>query len=220
MSREESYVEEYSPLVRSLARKVRDQFELNVDLDDLVAFGFEGLVDARTRYDPSRGVQFNTFAYYRIRGAILDGVRKGGYLPRRAYARLRAAEAALTLGEQVGEERAAAQQAAAPAGNAAAALRATVARLTASYTIASVGQTEDQTERGTPEQVLINKESRERVRSAMRTLPEREMALLAGFYFEGRRFDEVAEELGISKSWASRLHQKALDRLREALEAH
>jgi len=48
-------------------------------------------------------------------------------------------------------------------------------------------------------------------------LPERERALVQGFYFDGRQFDEVAKELGISKSWASRLHAKALDLLRDVL---
>lgn len=222
MSAEDQFVEEYRGLVRSIAMRTRDQFDLSADVDDLMAYGFEGLWSAKQRFDPERGVQFNTFAYYRIRGAILDGVRRSGYVSRRAYTQLRAAEAALELGERAGEERAAALQAS-RAGAAAttpeqtsATLRATVARLTASYLLAAVGQEEQETA-PTAELGLIARERRTELRAALETLPEREAALVRGYYFEGRRFDHVAEELGISKSWASRLHQKALDRLKAAL---
>ncbi len=82
--------------------------------------------------------------------------------------------------------------------------------------LASVGQDENEPQEGADEQ-LVREEMREKVRGVLAVLPERELALIQGFYFEDRRFDHVAEELGISKSWASRLHTKALSRLREAL---
>ena len=69
----------------------------------------------------------------------------------------------------------------------------------------------------TPEAALLSREMKERVRAVVPSLPDRERQLIEGFYFQGRRFDHVAEELGISKSWASRLHHKALARLKDAL---
>jgi len=213
---DEAFVEEYRPLVASIASKIRARFELRAEMDDLMAYGFAGLLEAKRRYDPTRGVQFNSFAYYRIRGAIIDGVRDGGFLSRRAYKQLKAAEAALYLGESVGEARAADPKARADKEKTAATLRDTITKLSASWTLAALGQSEEET-KDDPEEALLGKEMKERVRTLVPSLPERERALVEGFYFQGRRFDHVAEELGISKSWASRLHHKALGRLRDAL---
>lgn len=214
---EEEFIAEYQGLVRSIAAKVAAQYDLDVDQDDLLADGFKGLVEARSRFDPSKGVQFNTFAYYRIRGAMLDGVRSQAFIPRRAYAKLRAAEAALNIGEWAGESRAA-HAGGMDAATAAKVLGETLARVSASFVVAALGQDEEE-QQASPEDALINAENKARLREALKTLPEREHALVVGHYIEGRRFDHVAAELGISKSWASRLHTKALDRLREALTA-
>ena len=119
-------------------------------------------------------------------------------------------------GEALGEARAADPQGRKDVAKCAETLHATISRLTASFVIASVGPDEEAQQ--SPEDSLLRGESAERVRAALKELPERERALLEGHYIEGRRFDLVAKELGISKSWASRLHTKALDRLRELLE--
>lgn len=214
MSTEEEFIEEYRGLVRSIAMRVRARYDLEVELDDLVADGLIGLVEAKSRFDPDKGVQFNTFAYYRIRGAILDGVRKQSFMPRRAYEQLRAAEAALGIGEALGEARAADPAGRKDVAKCTEALHDTISRLTASFVIASLGQDEGSE---TPEDTLLAGESAARIRAALGELPERERALVEGHYLKGRRFDLVAKELGISKSWASRLHTKALDRLRAIL---
>lgn len=217
MSEDDRFIEEYRPLVQSIVGKLRAGLDLNCDPDDLIAFGMKGLVEARGRYDPSRGVQFNTFAYYRIRGSVLDGIRQMAYLPRRAHALRRAAEGADTVAEEAGDARAAA---AASGGRdteaTVVALDDALGKMTASFVIASLGQSQEDAGRN-PEAIVIEADQAARVRRALDGLPERERALVDGFYFQGRRFDEVADELGISKSWASRLHTKALALLREAL---
>ena len=108
------------------------------------------MVEARQRFDPTRGVKFNTFAYYRVRGAIIDGVRAMTYMPRRAHAKLRAAEAADQLGESLSEHVGdmTAQEAAKNASE-------TLAKMTAAYVLASLGQQEHTTE--TPEQLFTSK---------------------------------------------------------------
>ena len=218
MSDDERFIEEYRPLVLSIARKMRARYDLTTELDDLIALGFEGLLDARQRYDPERGVKFNTFAYYRVRGAMIDGVRKAAFHGRRAWEKIRAAEAADQIAESAGERRAADPASRADVARTAASLDDALGKLTASYIMASVGQGEDSVPEDA-EEALISKETAGRLREAVAKLPEREQALVRGFYFEGRRFDHVAEELGISKSWASRLHTKALGLLREAIES-
>lgn len=218
MTADDAFVLEHEALVHGIAQKVRTQFDLNVEVEDLVAFGYAGLLQARERFDPSRGVQFKTFAYYRVRGAVLDGIRKMAYLPRRAHEKLRAAAAADDVLEATGEEHAATPPEARGIEGATERLGDAIGKLTASFVIAAVGQEDTAPEQSSPEATLLRSEAKARVREALASLPERELALVRGFYFEGRQFDEVAEELGISKSWASRLHGKALGQLKKALE--
>lgn len=210
------FVAQYDRFVRGLAAQLVAQLGLDCDVEDVVAFGFVGLLHARERYDASKGVAFKSFAYYRVRGAMVDGVRSMAYLPRRAYARLRATEA---LDEQT--------EAVQPAGASAsdhrgvdASLRAIdgiLGRVAAAYCVASCVEGEDGDPDATPEQALERKQRRQRVLDAIQTLPERERFLAHGHYIKGRRLDELATELGLSKSWGSRLHSRALDMLREQL---
>ena len=218
MGSEEEFVRDHQGFVRSIAIKVMTQLDLRVEVDDLVAFGNRGLLEAKMRYDASRGIQFNTFAYYRIRGAMIDGVRQMAYLPARIHKLRTAAEATDRIAESAAETRAASPESRSDAGATVKALDDALGRATAAFIMSVVGQGEDDAPE-TPEDAYLAAEQRVRVTAALSKLPEREAALVKGFYFEGRQFDDVAKELGISKSWASRLHTKALDILRTAMEA-
>ena len=135
------------------------------------------------------------------------------YLPRRAYARLKAAEAIDLEGEALGES-AAAAGAQPDAESALRALDGMLGRVAAAYCTAASA---DEDDAGNPELDALARERREAVRGALATLPEQERFLVQGHYIEGRNFDELAAELGLSKSWASRMHTRALGRLRELL---
>jgi RNA polymerase sigma factor for flagellar operon FliA len=214
---DKDFVDEWRPFVVSIANKVRASLDYQGDLDDLISAGMEGLIGARVRFDASRGVQFNTFAYYRVRGAMMDQIRKMSFLPVKTHRLVKAAEA----GDDVLLAEAEAQAAAGGGGARSAEqtlekIDDVLGKLTASFVLAAVGQDESD-EPETPEESAIAGDEASRVRQALDVLDERERALVQGFYFDGRRFDEVAAELGISKSWASRLHTKALSRLRKAL---
>lgn len=215
------FVRQYEPFVRGIAKHTTAQLEIEGDLEDLVAAGFEGLLEARKRFDPARGVAFKSFAYYRVRGAVIDAVRQNAYLPRRAYARLKAAEALDVEGEQASEQHAAAQAAGTVTGDAEHSLRAIdgiLGRIAAAYCTAAGSESDDPPPSDNPEHALLARERQDRLRRALAALPEPERALLQGHYLQDRRFDEIAKDLGLSKSWASRLHSRALDRLRELLE--
>jgi RNA polymerase sigma factor for flagellar operon FliA len=220
------FVRQYEAFVRGIARQTVAQLDLECDMEDLVAFGFEGLLDARGRFDASRGVPFKSYAYYRVRGAVIDGVRRMAYLPRRAYARLKAAEALDLVSEHETELVASTSASGSASVNkdGEASLRAIdgiLGRVAAAYCAAATaeGETGSDEATATPEQTLLRREQKERVVKALDSLPEQERALVRGHYIEGRRFDEIARELGVSKSWASRMHTRALGLLREALEA-
>src|SRR3954468_16068374 len=91
-------------LVDLIARQLSREIGRSAELDDLRAMGHQGLLEAARRFDPSRGVVFKRFANYRIRGSMLDGIRKSAPLPRRAHARIRALEAALLVTEGAAED--------------------------------------------------------------------------------------------------------------------
>lgn len=216
-SEDQRFVEEHEQLVRKLAHRVRAELDLTCELEDLIAFGYHGLLEARGRYDATRGVQFSTFAYYRVRGAILDGVRKMAYLPRRIHQKRRAAEAIDWAIEAEGEARAASPEARSDAEQTLAAIDDILGKITATFMLAAVGQDEGATPES-PEDQLIGAHEQHRVRHALDVLPERERIVVTGMYFEGRNLDDIGAELGISKSWACRIHTRALGLLREALE--
>ncbi len=213
---EREFVKEHEAFVRKLASRVLAQFELTTDLEDLVAYGYRGLLEARARFDPSRGVPFASFAHYRVRGAILDGVRQMAYLPRRAHEQRKAAEALDRAAEEVAMQRAADPAARADAAAALAAMDEILGKTCAAYVISVVGQSKSDSP-PLPDEEVIALEAREQVSAVLDVLDPRERALISGHYFEDRTLEEIGAEMGISKSWASRLHSRALGRLREAL---
>ena len=191
------FITQHEKMVHGLANRLRRELSQRGDLDDLIAFGFGGLLEARHRFDPGRGVRFQTFAYHRVRGAMLDGVRKMSQLPRRAHERLQAAAEPTPTAAPTALDRAFTRMSALSAG--------TVLQ----------GRFGDES----PEEVLLKNESVTRLLQELPSLSPRQRVLVRGFYFDGRSIDAMAQELGISKSWASRLHTNALRALREALDA-
>lgn len=212
---EREFVAEHASFVRKVAARIRAELDLVIELDDLVGYGYRGLLEARGRYDPSRGVQFKSYAHYRVRGAIIDGVRQMARLPRRAHATRKAAEAFDAVAESVAEARATAGEQ--TLGATLGAIDSILSKYTAAYVIAAVGQHERAPEG--PERAAILGQDRDRVLAALDQLPERERKVIEGFYFQDRSLEEIGSSLGISKSWCSRLHTRALGILRDALES-
>jgi len=215
---DEEFVKEHEGLVRALAVRVRGQLDLKTEVEDLVAYGMQGLLEAGARFDPERGVQFKHFAYYRIRGAIMDGVRKMAYLPRRAHLVRKAAEAVDRAAEEVSLSRAANPADRASVAKTLEDIDDILGRTSAAFVIAAVGQSEDNQAPDSPEERVVRKEVMVRVRSALDVLDPKERALIEGHYLDDRTLEEVGLELGMSKSWASRLASRALDKMRRVLE--
>jgi RNA polymerase sigma factor for flagellar operon FliA len=213
-------VEENLDLVRSIAGKLKRSLGRTLDLDELVAYGAKGLVEAASRFDSRQGAAFSTFAYYRIRGAMLDGMRTMGWYSRGDYARYRAEERANEYLRNRAE-----QESAAGAGQArdAAESLAEIAEVlsgVATVHITSLEAAASVTDERLPppDQQLERLHLQARARKAMHRLPEKERRLLQLHYFEDRNLEAAGAELGLSKSWVSRLHARAVDRLRQVLE--
>jgi len=214
-------------LVPLIAGHMRACLGSVVEADDLLSYGRTGLLDAARRFDPQRGVPFRAYATLRVRGTIVDGIRTISPLPRRAYERLRGLMAMDSFNEGVIDDAFSAVSAAVSpqaADDALAEHLANLATAMALGMIATPVRGEDDEVAAlslseSPETAAENAELRDVVRGALATLPPQEAELVRRHYLEGDRFDEVAADLGLSKSWASRLHAKAIGRLAKRLKA-
>ncbi|MBK9031663.1 MAG: sigma-70 family RNA polymerase sigma factor [Myxococcales bacterium] len=208
-------------LPRRAAKIIAARVREHVDFDDLVALGNLGLAEAVDRYDPAAGASFRTFAWYRVQGAILDGVRRNTNLPRRVWARLTALTATAEYLEASGG-RAAAARATAATPTTADRLREVQPALGAIRTMCMVSidvVPEDTFAQDTPalDDALGRRRQAEALHAALAKLPERERALLTAHYVDGLTLLDAGAAMGMSKSWASRLHARAVDQLRALL---
>jgi RNA polymerase sigma factor FliA len=215
-------------LVDLIARQLAREIGRSAELDDLRSMGQQGLLEAARRFDEGRGVSFRRFANYRVRGAMLDGIRKSAPLPRRAHARVRALEAALLLSESKAEDAPVGALPVSPDAGAseqkltehlADMATAMAMGLLASPALGDEGEPSALDTAVSPEEAVAQAELRKLVVDALEDLPEDERTLVRRHYLEGERFDHVATSLGLSKSWASRLHTRAVARLTKRLRS-
>lgn len=219
-------VESHLELSRRAAASIYPRVRGYIEFEELVALANAGLTEAASRFDPGRGVPFAMFAWYRVQGAIIDGLRRATSMPRRTWARLVALRAASDYLENRGERAAAAAQrgGAPPAGAAAlAALRDSMSAIRTMYVTSLEAMRDTQGfDPGVEEPALADQldagRLAARLRAAIDQLPERERALMRKHYWEGKNLLEAGAELGISKSWASRLHAQAVERLRAIVD--
>jgi RNA polymerase sigma factor for flagellar operon FliA len=209
-------ISQYMPYAASIASRVCQSLSSAVDYEEVLCNARLGLLEAAKRFDGTQEVDFRTFAYYRIKGAIYDGLRRSGWLPRTLYAKIKfeeaaneylqnrslnSAEPAVPRSQTDVEERSVAE---------------TVNSLASIYIIsldASEDMEVEDTESGNIEQRTEFMQVRRHMRDAIGTLPDKEKQLIMMYYFQNRTLEEVGEKLGLSKSWTSRLHARALSLL-------
>ena len=217
----------YSPLVKFVAGRVGAGLPNSVDAGDLVSAGVFGLIDAVERFDPARGVKFETFAVPRIRGAVFDGLRQLDWVPRSVRSRAREVEGAFQeLEGKMGR---------APTDDelsthlkiSAAEFQKWLAAI-ASTTVgpldrALVAGAEPRALTGdvpdSPAMLVEEGEVKRLVRVELRRLPEREKLVLSLYYDEGLTLAEIGSILGVTESRVSQIHTKAVLHLRARLSA-
>ncbi len=214
----DALIEQHRSYVRALAVRAMQTLPFSVDLNDLVAYGEIGLVEAAERYDPLRGVAFTTFAHYRIKGAINDGLREMGYYTRSSTHRVRwVANANDLLQSAADDEQGAAVGASVEdeIANAQTLIDALIPVYLLSLGSDAVPEVAD------PHALSMEKiEERELVRivlGVVQELSEDEQQLLDALYFKHVSMTELAARLGVTKSWVSRLHSRAIAHLRDLL---
>ena len=222
-------VEAGLPFVEALARRMAATMPHSIDISDLVQDGVIGLIDAAHRFDDSRGIKFETFAERRIRGAMIDALRKDAW-PRGVRRVRRELEAAREkLRATLGHEPSLADLAAA-IGSDEKRLGKTIVRINTieSTSPFSNADTVDETqlpavlvpaEPERPDLQYERDEVKNRVRNAIATLPPREQRVIALYYYNEVTMKDIGVELGVNESRVSQLHARAIRRLRDALGA-
>ena len=218
---EDAAVKQYLPMVRAIARRISTKLPRHYDLEDLVADGIMGLLVARERFDPERGVKFETFATYYIKGAILDNLPKLPTVPKSqrvqaamAQAQAEQDESGLTEGEQAETD--------------AGVLVNQIQQLTYSYIRSLDAPTGGDGEEGfsllnqlgAPDRIqheMELEELQQLLRLTIELLPVQERTTLRCYYFQKMSFNEIGQKLGLSESWVSRIHRRALEQLRHKL---
>lgn len=201
---------ELTRLVEREAWEVRRRHpRTDLSLDDLVGYGHVGLLEAWRRYDPRRGINLEAYVLHRIRGAMFDGLRASGALRRRGFESLR--REAMT------------QEAIDPPGGTAEDAQAIARAIVRAATAVLVDATRSRSEEPTPdaEAQLAAASDVARLRSAVDALPADEREVIRATYDLGEAGDSgaaLARRRGVHRSQISRVHRRALDRLRLAFE--
>ena len=220
---------EHLPIVRFLARRIHERLPQHVDIEDLVSAGVVGLMDAFNKFDPTKKVQFRSYAQFRIRGAILDSLRMLDWSPRELRRKGRAVEEAIrVLTQRMGR---------AP-GEADVAAEMTLSleeyqQLLGDIKGLEIGtlhmeRNEDSGEEelayipGKPEDDplfhCLRGELEERLSGAISELPDRERLVMTLYYYEEMTMREIGLALGVVESRVSQVHASAVVHLRVALK--
>lgn len=215
------------PFVEALARRMASSMPHSIDIGDLVQDGVIGLIDAATRFDEDRGIKFETFAERRVRGAMIDALRKDAW-PRGVRRQRRELEAAReTLRRELGCEPSLADLAA-RVGSDEKRLSRTIVRINtieSTSPLANADHTDESTlpaallpsEPERPDAAYERTEVQDRVKEAIASLPWREQKVIGLYYYGEVTMKQIGHEIGVNESRVSQLHARAIRRLRDAL---
>ena len=217
------------PFVESLARRVASSMPHSIEISDLVQDGMIGLIDAARRYDESRGIKFETFAERRVRGAMIDALRRDAW-PRGVRRQRRELEAAREeLRRELGSEPSLADLAA-RMGSDEARLGRTILRINTIESTSPFSAAENvdgsmlpaalvPSEPTAPDKAFEQQEVRDRIRGAIASLPARERKVIGLYYYAEATMKQIGAEIGVNESRVSQLHARAIQRLKKALGA-
>jgi len=223
----ERIVKRYLPLVKYVAARMAVSPPSGLDYEDLLSFGVFGLLDAIDRFDVSKGFSFQTFAVPRIRGAILDELRKYDWISRSGREKLQRLGRAM---EVVLQEKGVLTDSAVieAMGTDERDYREALELSSRSYIVSldevlllEEGEVSREAiipdEGATAGDILEEEDEAARVAAALNALPEREMQVVSLYYYEGLTLKEIGRILGVTESRVSQIHGKALASLRALL---
>ena len=227
----EQIIVEYAPLVKIVAGKLCMYLGGNVEYDDLVGYGVFGLIDAIDKFNTARDVKFETYASLRIRGAILDQIRKMDWIPRTVRQKQKKIDEAISNIEartgKVADDDQIAQE-----------LGITdeeLAKWQSQLKVTSVVSLNEFIEQGnepkesgsnptrrfsSPETVIEEEELKEKLAETMELLTEKERKVILLYYYEDMTLKEISKVFEVSESRISQLHTKALQKMKKYMGSY
>lgn len=231
LNREEQ-LRKYTPLVRRLAHHMIAKLPPSVELDDLIQVGMIGLTEAIARYEPSQGVQFETFASQRIRGAMIDELRDGDWMSRGSRKSQKEIEQAVHKLQQKLHRAPMESEIAAELGMSLADYQHLLAKVRGTQLvyledISGHGDDDDGfldrhmgASEPDPSSLLQDQRMRMALVEAIKNLPEREQQIMSMYYEHDMNLKEIAAVLGVTESRICQLHSQSIARLRAKLRDH
>ncbi|MFC7340796.1 RNA polymerase sigma factor WhiG [Saccharopolyspora griseoalba] len=219
----------YAPLVKYVAGRVGTGLPSHVEISDLIQSGVFGLVDAIEKFEPERGLKFETYAMQRIRGAILDDLRAQDWVPRSVRSRARDVERAIERLEAKLQRTATDSELADELELSIEELRELFAQMQMTSVVAlddlfgagsaqaSLAETIPDDRAEDPVAALVDRDSRRQLAEAVERLSERDRIVVTLYYFENLTLAEIGKVLGVTESRVCQLHTRAVLRLRTKL---
>jgi RNA polymerase sigma factor FliA len=218
-------LKQYSPLVRRLAHQMIAKLPANVEIDDLIQVGMIGLNDALCRFDPAQGVQFETFATQRIRGAMLDELRGSDWMSRGDRKHQRTIETAVHKLEQKLGRAPSETEIAAEMGMKLTEYQELLGKVRGTQLVYLEDMSGDDGDEdfldrhmvdadANPLGRLSDRKMREALVAAIENLPQRERYVMSMYYEHDMNLKEIAAVLGVTESRVCQLHSQSIARLR------
>ena len=223
----EQLIIEYAQLVKLVAGRLSMYLGHNVEYDDLVSYGIFGLIDAIDKFDLEKNVKFETYASLRIRGAILDQIRKMDWIPRSVRQRQRKIDEAMKQIEMRTGKTASDEEIAKQLGLTDEDLcsRQTQLKVTNVVSLNEFEETGPEpmidsahpVRFSQPEEVVEEEELKEKLAESLELLTEKERRVIELYYYEDMTLKEISKILEVSESRISQLHTKALNKMRKKM---
>ena len=229
----DNLIRQYQPLVRKLAHHMMAKLPASVQVDDLIQVGLIGLSEALSRYEVAQGVQFETFATQRIRGAMIDELRENDWMSRGSRKSQKDIEQALRrLEHQLGRSPLE-SEIARELGMSLADYQTLLGKVRGTQLVYLEDMTrggedddgfldrhETDGNTGDPMQLLRDQRLRQSLVGAIKALPEREQYIMSMYYEQDMNLKEIALVLGVTESRVCQLHSQSIARLRAKMRAH
>ena len=223
----EQIIIEYAPLVKVVAGRLSMYLGKNVEFDDLVGYGIFGLIDAIDKFDLGKDVKFETYASLRIRGSILDQIRKMDWIPRTVRQKQKKIDEAIKSIEMRTGKNATDEEIARELGVSEDELLDWQSQLK----VTNVVSLNEYVEQGAepvmdahsnshfiqPEEMISQQELKQMLEEALELLTEKENKVVLMYYYEELTLKEISEVLGVSESRVSQLHTKAIVKMRKRM---
>lgn len=225
-------IQQYQPLVRRLAHHMMAKLPASVEVDDLIQVGLIGLSDALTRFEASQGVQFETFATQRIRGAMLDELRENDWMSRGSRKSQKDIEAAMRRVEHQLGRTPLESEIAAELGMTLVDYQSLLSKVRGTqlvYLEDMARRSEDDDTyldrhvadaQSDPLVMLGDQRLRQALVTAIKGLPEREQFIMSMYYEQDMNLKEIAAVLEVTESRVCQLHSQSIARLRAKMRSH